>query len=83
MLNAIKHVLSIIPRRVFVLGDDLAMEWSGLVNIVTETLKGEEVSARPKKRAERVKRVAERQLELEADIGTKRRVRRDAPRSVG
>ena len=47
MLNAINHVLGIIPRRVFPLGDDLAVEWSSLAAIVTETLKGEELSARP------------------------------------
>ena len=74
MLNAAKHVLSIIPRRVFLLGDDLAVEWSSLVTIVTETLRGEEISARSDNRARRVEKAAKRQSELEADIGTERRL---------
>ena len=73
MFNAIKHVLGVIPRRVFLLGDDLAVEWSSLTAIVTETLKGEEQSARPAIRSRWVERVAKRQAELLADIGTERR----------
>ena len=74
MLSALQHVLSIIPRRVFLVSDDLAMEWTSLVNIVSETLKYEEVKARPEQRSIRVTKAAERQTELENDIGTERRV---------
>ena len=74
MLNAIKHVLAIIPRRVFLLGDDLAMEWTNLVTIITETLKGEEIRGRPQKRSRRVEKIAERQAELANDIGSERRL---------
>ena len=74
MLSALKHGLSIISRRVFLVSDDLAMEWTSLVNIVSETLKHEEVKARPEQRSIRVTKAAERQTELENDIGTERRL---------
>ena len=73
MLCATKHVLGIIPGRVFLLGDDLAMEWTSLCNIVSQTLKGEEGNVRASIRSRRVKRAAERQAELQTDIGSRHR----------
>ena len=73
MFCATKHVLGIIPGRVFLLGDDLGMEWTSLCNIVSQTLKGEEGNVRASIRSRRVKRAAERQAELQTDIGSRHR----------